>query len=231
MSIIDDDEDETDIPLKKDKKADPKVVLPEPTKCDLTGLPEPTLDGLDEDFSCFMNALPVIDESEAATLLDDIQLNVGDDVNPDFDLDDFDKFEGDENDVLETETGDDKSLTPDEICDGEQTAFASNYPNGGQNMGGYNQNGGRNPSWGGQQQQYSPPPVEFYKIMGYCRCDSDIPRVEQKFNQLERDFDSQIQEIKRLEMTLKRMNSQKYREMSINYYFDQNAKLGPQGRP
>ena len=67
--------------------------------------------------------------------------------------------------------------------------------------------------------------------MSYCRCDSNTPRVERKFTQLERDFDSQIQEIRRLEEALKRANPQKYRDMSINYYFDQNAKLGDLGRP
>jgi hypothetical protein len=67
--------------------------------------------------------------------------------------------------------------------------------------------------------------------MNYCQCDSNTPRVEKKFTQLERDFDGQIQEIRRLEQALKRANTQKYRDMSIDYYFDQNAKLGDQGRP
>jgi hypothetical protein len=67
--------------------------------------------------------------------------------------------------------------------------------------------------------------------MNYCQCDSNTPRVEKKFSQLERDFDSQIKEIKRLEYALKRANPQKYKDMSIDYYFKQNAKLGDQGRP
>ena len=67
--------------------------------------------------------------------------------------------------------------------------------------------------------------------MNYCKCDPSTCRVEQKFQQLEQDFDAQIQEIRRLESLLNRSNPQKYRDMSIKYYFDQNAKLGAQGLP
>ena len=54
-------------------------------------------------------------------------------------------------------------MSPDEICDGDSTAYAANYPNDRQNghYGGqndrYDSQRSQQPSWGGQkEQQYSP---------------------------------------------------------------------------
>lgn len=166
----------------------PEVLLPGELPDDLQAGAPADLPDLDQDFFAVMSELPSDFEEQlkqSKDFLQDIQLE---NVDPDGDLFDFD----DEVEPVERE------MSPDEICDGGQTAYAFEHqqmPQRGQY--------GQQPRWGNHRQQYTPAPQEFYKIMGHCKCDSNVYRVDHKFSQLEKAFDHQIKEIRRLESNLK----------------------------
>ena len=71
-------------------------------------------------------------------------------------------------------------------------------------------------------------PSEVWRLSDLCQCDSPIDDIEKKFKTYEQEYNSQFSSISNLEGLLKQM-SPKYRDMSIEYYFSENAKLGEQG--
>ena len=66
--------------------------------------------------------------------------------------------------------------------------------------------------------------------MDKCQCDANVARVERRFKCLEQAFENQVKTMSQLEHRLKEFNPPRFEDMSINFYFSENAKLGKQGQ-
>jgi hypothetical protein len=85
------------------------------------------------------------------------------------------------------------------------------------------------PQAGRRQVQEQTLATRVFELAELCQCDAAVDNLQQKFKSREGEFNSQLRQIRSLESTLKRTSGQ-YSDMSIKYYFAENAKLGPQGQ-
>jgi hypothetical protein len=83
------------------------------------------------------------------------------------------------------------------------------------------------PSYGGHNpSSFARPSFD----LAACECDSKVGMAKQREAEERQKLDNSKLAVQRLERQLKGMNPQKYGVLSFEYYQEQNAKLGPDGK-